>query len=466
MNATLKIISPVDGSVYAERPLADDKTARAALERARTAQREWRHVPVAERVKIGTAFTDAMVADTPRVSELLAWQMGRPIRYGPGEMRGFEERARYMLAVAPEMLADIDVGPKEGFKRYIRREPLGVVLNLPAWNFPYMTALNAVLPAILAGNTVVMKHSSQTALVAEHFADCFAKAGLPKDVFQFLHMSHETTDRAIRSGLVDQVGFTGSTAGGRLIMAAVAGATNFPATCLELGGKDPVYVRPDANIPFTAENVVDAGFFNSGQSCCAAERIYVHEGVYGAFLEAAVAIINGYALGSPADPDTTLGPVVRTKAADFVRGQVEAAKRQGARPLIDESRFAKAGAGTPYLAPQLLVDVDHSMAIMTEETFGPAHGVMKVKSDEEAVRLMNDSPFGLTCSIWTEDVDAAERIGDLIETGTVFMNRADYLDPALAWVGVKETGRGVTLSKVGYEHLTRPKSFHLRTRTG
>ena len=466
MNATLKIISPVDGSLYAERPLADDKSARATLERARAAQRRWRHVPVAERVKIGTAFTDAMVADTPRVSELLAWQMGRPIRYGPGEMRGFAERARYMLSVAPEMLADIDVGPKEGFKRYIRREPLGVVLNLPAWNFPYMTALNAVLPAILAGNTVVMKHSSQTALVAEHIADGFAKAGLPKDVFQFLHMSHETTDKAIRSGLVDQVGFTGSTAGGRLIMAAVAGATNFPATCLELGGKDPVYVRPDANIAFTAENVVDAGFFNSGQSCCAAERIYVHEAVYDAFLEAAVAIINGYALGSPADPDTTLGPVVRTKAADFVRGQVEAAKRQGARPLIDESRFAKAGAGTPYLAPQLLVDVDHSMAIMTEETFGPAHGVMKVKSDEEAIRLMNNSPFGLTASIWTEDVDAAERIGDLIETGTVFMNRADYLDPALAWVGVKETGRGVTLSKVGYEHLTRPKSFHLRTRTG
>ena len=466
MNTTLKIISPVDGSVYAERALADDQTVRATLERARTAQRTWRHVPVAERVRIGAAFTDAMVADTPRVSELLAWQMGRPVRYGPGEVRGFEERARYMLAVAPQMLADIDVGPKEGFKRYFRREPLGVVLNLPAWNFPYMTALNAVLPAILAGNTVVMKHSSQTALVAEHFADCFAKANLPKDVFQFVHMSHESTEKAIRSGLVDQVGFTGSTAGGRLIMAAVAGATNFPATCLELGGKDPAYVRADANIAFAAENVVDAGFFNSGQSCCAAERIYVHEAVYDAFLEAAVAIINGYALGSPADPDTTLGPVVRTKAADFVRGQIEAAKRQGAKTLIDESRFAKASAGTPYLAPQLLTDVDHSMAIMTEETFGPAHGVMKVKSDDEAVRLMNDSPFGLTASVWTEDVDAAEHIGDLIETGTVYMNRADYLDPALAWVGVKQTGRGVTLSKVGYEHLTRPKSFHLRTRTG
>ncbi len=202
-----------------------------------------------------------------------------------------------MIAVAPEMLADIDVGPKEGFTRFIRREPLGVVLNLPAWNFPYMTALNAVLPAILAGNSVVMKHSSQTALVAEHFADLFEKANLPKDVFQVLHMSHEATDKAIRSGLVDQVGFTGSTAGGRQIMAAVAGATNFPATCLELGGKDPAYVRADANIAFAAENVVDAGFFNSGQSCCAAERIYVHEAVFDQFIEAAVAIINTYQLG-------------------------------------------------------------------------------------------------------------------------------------------------------------------------
>jgi acyl-CoA reductase-like NAD-dependent aldehyde dehydrogenase len=280
-------------------------------------------------------------------------------------------------------------------------------------------------------------------------------------------MSHEATDRAIRSGLVDQVGFTGSTAGGRMIMAAVAGAPNFPATCLELGGKDPAYVRPDANLAFAIENIIDGGYFNSGQSCCAVERIYVHEAVYDTFVEGAVATVNAYRLGDPTDPETTLGPLVRGKAADVVRAQVAEALRQGAKALIDEKSFAAAkGAGSPYLAPQLLTGVDHSMKIMMEETFGPAHGIMKVKSDEEAIRLMNDSPFGLTASIWTEDVAAAERIGDLIETGTVYMNRADYLDPALAWVGVKETGRGVTLSKVGYEHLTRPKSFHFRVKTG
>ena len=226
-------------------------------------------------------------------------------------------------------------------------------------------------------------------------------------------------------------------------------------------------MRPDANLAFAVENIVDAGYFNSGQSCCAVERIYVHEAVYDKFVEGAVATINAYKLGNPVDQETTLGPMVRAKAAEFVRGQVdegEAPGRQGADRRRSASRADR--PGTPYLAPQLLVDVDHSMEIMTEETFGPAHGVMKVKSDEEAIRLMNDSPFGLTASVWTEDVEAAERIGDAIETGTVYMNRADYLDPALAWVGVKESGRGVTLSKVGYEHLTRPKSFHLRMKTG
>lgn len=463
MNApVLKIITPVDGSVYAELPLTSEADVLAALERARVAQRHWRTSSMAERQKIATAFVDIMVADKDRVAELIAWQMGRPIRFGHGEMRAFEERARYMIAVAPETLADIDVGEKENFKRYIRREPFGVCLNLPAWNYPYVTALNAVLPAILAGNTVVMKPSSQTALAGEHFAKTFAAAGLWPDVFQFVHMSHALTDKIIRSGLVDQVGFTGSTAGGRHIMAAVAGAPNFPATTLELGGKDPAYVRADANLAFAIENIVDGGFFNSGQSCCAMERVYVHESLYDAFVEGVVETVNAYRLGSPLDPATTLGPVVRAEAARFIRGQIEEAVQAGARPLIDESRFAAAAVGTPYVAPQVLVDVDHSMRFMMEETFGPAFGIMKVKSDEEAIALMNDSEFGLTAAIWTEDLEAAERIGDQIETGTIFMNRCDFLDPALPWVGVKQTGRGATLSRVGYEHLTRPKAFHLR----
>lgn len=466
MTDTFKIISPVDNSVYAERPLADDRAIMATLERARAAQKAWRSVPLAERLAIAAAFVDAMVADKVRVAELLAWQMGRPISQGPNEMRGFNERARAMIAIAPEALADVVGPPLAGFEHFVRREPMGVVLNLPAWNYPYMTALNAVLPALIAGNTVVMKHSSQTALVAEHFAEMFGKANLPKDAFQVLNMSHEATARAIASGLVDQVGFTGSTSGGRKIMEAVAGALNFPATTLELGGKDPAYVRPDVNMAFAIENVVDAGYFNTGQGCCALERIYVHATVYDEFVEGMKATIEAYRLGPPTDPETNLGPMVRAAAADAVRAQVDEAVRQGARPLIDTKRFAADRPGTPYLAPQLLTNVDHSMRIMREETFGPAHGVMKVNSDEEAIALMNDSPYGLTAAIWTEDAEAAKSIGDRIETGTVYMNRADYVDPALAWVGVKQSGRGATLSRVGYEHLTRPKSFHLRTRTG
>ena len=465
MNATFKIISPVDNSVYAERPFASPDEIQATLDRARAAQKRWRSVPLTERLKIAGAFVDAMVADKQKVAELLAWQMGRPISQGQGEMRGFNERARHMIAIAAETLADIPGPPLPGFEHFVRREPLGVVLNLPAWNYPYMTALNAVIPALIAGNTVVMKHATQTALVAEHFAESFGKANLPKDVFQVLTMTHEDTAKAIESGLVDQVGFTGSTEGGRKIMAAVAAAYNFPATCLELGGKDPAYVRPDVNLPFAIENVVDAGYFNTGQGCCALERIYVHEAVYDDFVEGMKVAIEGYKLGSPMDTGTNLGPMVRTAAADAVRAQVDEAIGKGARPLIDAKRFPADKPGTPYLAPQLLTNVDHSMSIMRDETFGPAHGVMKVRSDEEAIVLMNDSPYGLTAAIWTEDVEAAKSIGDRIETGTVYMNRADYVDPALAWVGVKQSGRGASLSRVGYEHLTRPKSFHLRVKT-
>jgi acyl-CoA reductase-like NAD-dependent aldehyde dehydrogenase len=462
MTETLKIISPVDGSLYAERPLAEEAAVVATLERARAAQKTWRSVPLAERIAVAGRFTDAMVADRDRVAELLAWQIGRPISQGGEEMRGFEERARFMMAIAPEALADVEDAATPGFRRFVRREPLGVVLNLPAWNYPYMTAVNAVLPAIIAGNAVVMKHSSQTALTGEHFAEAFARAGLPAGVFQAIAMSHATTERAIASGLVDQVGFTGSTAGGRAIMAAVARAPNFPATCLELGGKDPAYVRADADLEFAVANIADAGFFNAGQACCALERIYVAAPVHDAFVEAMKAAVESYRLGSPLEAATNLGPLVRTAAADFVRGQVAEAISHGARALVDPRRFAAAREGTPYMAPQILTGVDHSMRIMREETFGPAHGIMKVGSDGEAIRLMNDSPYGLTASIWTGDEAAARAIGDALDTGTVFMNRADYVDPALAWVGVKQSGRGATLSRVGYEQLTRPKSFHLR----
>ena len=453
-------ISPVDGRVFVERRLAADAEIRTALERARRARADWRRQPVEARARELSAFVDAFVAKRDEIALELTWQMGRPISQTPGEVRGFEERARHMIAAAPQALADIDVGPKPGLKRFIRREPLGTVLVIAPWNYPYLTAVNAVVPALMAGNAVILKHSHQTPLCAERMQAAADEAGLPPGLLQALHISHEATTRVIREIGVDHVAFTGSVAGGAAVEEAAAG--HFIGVGLELGGKDPAYVRPDADLDHAVENLVDGAFFNSGQSCCGIERIYVHAALYDRFVEGAVALTGRYVLGDPTGPDTTLGPMVRTAAAEFVRGQVAEAVRQGARPLIDEEDFPRSRSGTPYLAPQILVDVDHTMRVMREETFGPAVGIMKVNSDEEAIRLMNDSDFGLTAAVWTRDAEAAEAIGNELATGTVFMNRCDYLDPALAWTGVKQSGRGVTLSVLGYEHLTRPKSFHMR----
>jgi acyl-CoA reductase-like NAD-dependent aldehyde dehydrogenase len=337
------------------------------------------------------------------------------------------------------------------------------VFTVAAWNYPYLIAVNSVVPAIMAGNAVVLKHSAQTPLCAERFAECFREAGLPEGLFQVLHLSHENTEQVVKDPRVAFVAFTGSVAGGHAIQRAIA--DRFIGAGLELGGCDPAYVRHDANLAHAIENLVDGAFFNSGQSCCGIQRIYVHEKVHDAFVDGAIALTRQYVLGSPTEQATTLGPVVRTSAADQVRRQISASIEAGAKPAIGEKEFAASRSGTPYVAPQLLLNAGQGSAVMREEIFGPVAGILKVRNDEEAVKLMNDSAFGLTAAIWTEDADAALAIGDRIDTGTWFMNRCDYLDPALAWVGVRDSGRGCTLSRVGYEHLTRPKSFHLRTRT-
>jgi acyl-CoA reductase-like NAD-dependent aldehyde dehydrogenase len=459
----LRTISPVDGRVYVERALAVPAQIEAALEIARVTHRLWRSVPVAERAAILSRFCDAFEASREDIAAELSWQMGRPIRYAPNEVRGTLERARHMIAIAPEALADIDVGAKSGFTRFLRREPLGVVFTVAAWNYPYLIAVNSVVPALMAGNVVILKHSAQTPLCAERFDACLREAGLPEGCFQVLHLSHEDTTRVIRDPRVDFVAFTGSVAGGHAVQRAAA--DRFIGTGLELGGCDPAYVRHDADLAHAVENLVDGAYFNSGQSCCGIQRVYVHERLYGAFVERWVELTRQYVLGSPVDPATTLGPVVRTAAAEEIRRQIAATVAAGARPVIEERAFPASRAGTPYVAPQVLLGVDHSMPVMREEIFGPVAGIMKVASDEEAIALMNDSPYGLTAAVWTADEEAAVAIGDRVQTGTWFMNRCDYLDPALAWVGVKDSGRGCTLSVVGYEHLTRPKSFHLRVET-
>ena len=398
------------------------------------------------------------VARADTLGEELTRQMGRPKAHAPNEIRrGFQERALYMASIAEGSLRDVAI---EENRRFIRREPLGVVLAVAPWNYPWLTSVNAVVPALLAGNAVILKMAAQTPLVAERYAEAFKSAGLPEGVFQYLHLSHEQTAKVIADPRIGFVAFTGSVPGGHAVQQAAA--ARFVATGLELGGKDPAYVRADAPFDYTVENVVDGTYFNSGQSCCGVERIYVARPLFRRFVDAFVDLTGKYRLGNPLDRETTLGPMVRTEAANLVRSQIREALGKGARALVDPKGYPADREGTPYLAPQVLVDVNHGMQVMSEESFGPVVGIMPVDSDEEAIRLMNDSRYGLTASIWTADADAAVRSGGEIETGTCFMNRCDYLDPALAWTGVKDSGRGCTLSRLGLEAFTRPKSFHLR----
>lgn len=458
---SVRVITPVDGSVFAEIELASPEHIEAALDKASCAHKSWKRVPLAERGAICLRMVDVMLARADKIGAELTWQMGRPVTQTPFEIRrGFQERARYMVEIATDALADVALDRKEGFQRFIRREPLGVVLVLAPWNYPYLASVNAVIPALMAGNSVILKVSHQTPRVAGRYAEAFREAGLPDGVFQYLHAGHDDVEKMIGDSRVAFVAFTGSVEGGCAVQQAAAG--RFIGSNLELGGKDPAYVRLDAPLEPTIANLVDGVYFNAGQSCCAVERIYAHRDVYHAFVDGFVELTRQYRLDNPLDRNATLGPMVRTSAAAFVRAQVDEAVSQGAQVLIDPAEFPAARAGTPYVAPQVLVDVDHRMRVMTEETFGPVVGIMPVKDDEEAIALMNDSRYGLTASIWTTDVDAAVRIGDRVETGTWFLNRCDYLDPALAWTGVKDSGRGCSLSRLGYEALTRPKSFHLR----
>ena len=452
--------SPVDGSLYVERPYASKDSIDAATARAVKVQANWKQVPLAKRKEICRRAVEAFVSKSDVIAKELCWQMGRPIRYGASEVNGFEERASYMIEISDKALARIEVADKPGFRRYIKREPLGLVVVIAPWNYPFLTAINAIMPAILAGNAVLLKHSAQTPLCAERIVEAFKSAGLPEGVIQYLHLTHADTEALIQSPSVDYVAFTGSVPGGVMVEHAAAG--RFIGVGLELGGKDPAYVRADAALDDAVQTTMEGAFFNSGQSCCGIERIYVHESVYDTFVIKAVELVKQYKLGRPDDPETTLGPVVRASAADFVCGQIKEALQQGAVANINPDEFPMYKEGTAYLAPQILTNVNHSMRVMTEESFGPVVGIQKVSSDEEAVALMNDSEFGLTASIFTTDIDTGIALGEKVYTGTFFINRCDYLDPALAWTGVKNSGRGCALSRLGYESLTRPKSFHIK----
>ena len=459
MGHTLRCISPIDGSVFAERDALSTEAAREAADRARAAQHDWAGRPLAERIDLVRAGIAALGAMNEEVVPELARMMGRPVRYG-GEFGGVEERGGHMAAIAEAALADIAVGEDATVKRYIKRVPHGVVLVVAPWNYPYMTAINCVAPALIAGNSVLLKHATQTLLVGERMARAFHSVGVPEAVFQNVFLDHDTTSALIAERAFDFVNFTGSVGGGRAMERAAAGT--FTGLGLELGGKDPGYVMEDADLEAAVATLVDAAMFNSGQCCCGIERIYVHESLYDAFVERAVAVVEAYTLGDPLDPGTDIGPMANVRFAREVRAQIDEALADGARAHIARKPADDGGA---YLTPQILTEVTHDMRVMRDESFGPVVGIMRVSGDEEAIRLMNDSPFGLTASLWTADLERAQRVGDRVETGTVFMNRADYLDPGLCWTGCKQTGRGGSLSVIGYHNLTRPKSYYLKKTT-
>jgi len=457
----IQCISPVDGSVYAERSALSLEQATVVASRARQAQKAWAARALDERIRLvqqGVARLNEMAAE---VVPEIAWQMGRPVRYG-GEFKGFNERVSYMADIASYALSPLVVEASDDFERRIEREAQGVVFVIAPWNYPYMTAINTVAPALIAGNTVVLKHAAQTLLVGERMVRAFNEAGVPDDVLQNVFLGHETTSQLIAGGHFNFINFTGSVEGGRAIERAAAGT--FAGLGLELGGKDPAYVAEDANLAAAVDTLMDGAFYNSGQCCCGIERIYVQESLFDDFVGQSVEWVSKFKLGNPLEETTTLGPMAHKRFAAVVRSQIASAVAQGAQTLVDSKLFP-ADDGGAYLAPQILIGVNHQMDFMREETFGPAVGIMKVKNDDEALTLMNDSRYGLTASVWTADSERAARLGEQLETGTVFMNRADYLDPALCWTGVKDTGRGGSLSVLGFQNLTRPKSYHFRKKT-
>ncbi|KAM6492495.1 NAD-aldehyde dehydrogenase [Amanita muscaria] len=380
MATTQTTISPHNQQPLITRTYPSNEQIDAAINDASAAQKLWSRIPLDERIAIGRKFMDEIKNMSNDIPMELTLEMGRPVSQNAGEIRGLLQRADYMLSVASSCLADISLKDTDqpGFRRFIKRTPLGVVLIITPWNYPYLTSINSVLPAIVAGNAVLLKPSPQTPLTAERFALALTRAGVPPNVIQVVHMSPELTSYAVQHSDINFVSFTGSVQGGKAVARAAANGDGFPGVTLELGGKDPAYVRADADLNYTVPELVDGAFYNAGQSCCAVERIYVHEAAYDDFIAKYVDAVKKYQLGDPTLPETNLGPVVSLASAARIRKQVADAVEAGATPLIPEDIFPIARLGSTYVAPQVLVNVNHDMTIMVEETFGPVVGIQKV----------------------------------------------------------------------------------------
>lgn len=457
----LKTITPIDNSIYVEREYASPVEIENALSFAKKSFQQWRQTSLSKRKSIISLFVDNFLKNNLEIEEQLCRQMGRPISQCAGEMKGFEERAKYMIKKSDQALENITSKKDNEFDNFISKDPLGTIFIIAPWNYPYNTSVNSVVPSLLAGNCVILKHSSQTPLCAEQLDKAAKSSGIPTGVFQFLHLDHNSTSKIIADNRIDHVLFTGSVSGGKQVKKAIG--ERFINAGLELGGKDPAYVRKDCNLAHAIENLAEGAFYNSGQSCCGIERIYVDDAVYDDFVEGIKTFSEKYILDDPLKKVTNLGPVVRLSAAKFIREQIKDAVSNGASDIINKVNFKIADDRNCYVSPSVLINVNHSMKFMMDETFGPSVGIMKVSDENEAIQLMNDSPYGLTACVWTSDKEFALSFGKKINTGTFFMNRCDYLDPGLAWTGVKDTGIGVTLSVLGFDHVTRAKSYHYRT---
>lgn len=453
-------ISPIDGTVLVQRRCASSFEVDAVLSKSTFAQRKWRSLSLAERCTHIQRAMAVLLESRGGIAEEITRQMGRPIRFTPNEVTMFVECAQYLISIAETALADFIAQPAAGLHRLMRREPHGVVLIIAPWNFPLLTCVNSLITALLAGNSVVLRPSSQTPLVSERLVDAFHEAGVPDGVLQYVHTSHADTRSLMKSPKINFLCFIGSSLSGLMVEQIELG--NCIGVGLELSGVDPAYVRADADMEKTVAAVVEGAMFNSGQSCSGVQRVYVHESRYQEFLAQAEHVARQYVLGNPLNAATTLGPLVRLANATLAREIVGDALSLGARNLIENDYFPLDTIDSTYMGPKILADANHAMKIMREDCFGPVCGVMPVRDDEQAIALMNDSQFGLSASVFTQDIDAAMQIGSQVQTGSWLMNRCDYHDPALAWSAVKQSGSGVTASHLGFQQLTRVKSYHLR----
>jgi acyl-CoA reductase-like NAD-dependent aldehyde dehydrogenase len=454
----LKVVNPADGSAVAVLAADDAKSVTAKYQRARAAQPAWARTPLGKRLAAIAKFRDLVAAETDTLARVLTSEVGKPISQARNELKGVIPRIDFFLAATARTLKTQNVSAEKGgaMQERISHEPLGVVANISAWNYPWFVGSNVFVPALLAGNTVLYKPSEFASLTGNAIARLLHEAGVPDDAFIAV-LGEGDVGTAILEQPVDGVFFTGSVGTGKKIARAVAG--RMIKLQLELGGKDPVYVCEDVDVAKAAAGIADGAFYNTGQSCCSVERIYVNEKVFKPFVEAFVAEVKGYKRGDPTDDATYIGPLTRSPQLKVLEAQVKDARRKGAKVLAGGERIK--GKGN-WFAPTVLVDVDHSMAVMRDESFGPVIGLMPVKDDAEAVALMNDTEYGLTAGVYSPDRKRAERILAQVKSGSVYWNCCDRVSPRLPWSGVGNSGIGLTLSTYGIETFTRPKAWHLR----